>query len=237
MTTAPSDAWFRVFPGLRIPEVVTYVNATWDWLRMTYADAVVFDHDEPTLTDNLCEALNNPDRRFQSRMQCDFQAETRELRRNADGSTSYIARADIRVILGAPGTPHLVLEFKKLDGSTDARRLYCFDGLNRFVEGKYAVGHSHGVMCGFSSVDVEGEAVALATYISENGRADRLACIPDATGMVVTRPSRLATVPASFDTNHKRTLPATPIVILHIVMPCVRRALATRKSKSARSLT
>ena len=46
MTIIPSDAWFRVFPGLRIPEVVTYVNTTWHWLRATYADAVAFDHDD-----------------------------------------------------------------------------------------------------------------------------------------------------------------------------------------------
>ena len=113
-------------------------------------------------------------------MDCDFQAETRELRRNADGSVTYVARADIRVILGAPGTPHLVLEFKKLSGTTEARRLYCFDGLSRFLEGKYAVGHSHGVMCGLVCVNLDAETDALADYIADADRARRLACVENA---------------------------------------------------------
>jgi hypothetical protein len=229
MTVRPSDAWLRVFPGLRIPDVVQYVIVTWQWLQVTYADAVTFDHDEPTLTENLCEALNDPDRRFHSRMDCDFQVETRELRRNADGTTSYVARADIRVILGVPGTPHLVLEFKKLDGSTDARRLYCFDGLSRFVEGKYAIGHSHGIMCGFVCLDVAGEAVALAAYITDKERAGRLACISDAKGNAVRMPSAVDPVGASFDTCHARSSPEAPIVILHILVPCVQTALAGRQ--------
>ena len=121
MTVAPSDAWLSVFPAPRIPDVLAYVGATWDSLLRTFADAVAFEHDEPTLTDNLCEALADRDRRLASRMDCDFQAETWELRRAADGTTVRLARADIRVILGAPGTPHLVIEFKKLDGKAKAR--------------------------------------------------------------------------------------------------------------------
>lgn len=224
MTAVPTAAWLRVFPGVRIPEIVTYVNATWHWLRVSYADAVGFDNTEPRLTDNLCEALNDPERRFQSRMDCDFQAETRELRRNQDGTTSYVARADIRVILGSPGTPHLVLEFKKLDGSTDARRLYCFDGLNRFIEGKYAVGHAHGVMCGFACVELGAEAEALAAYISDDDRAQRLVCIRNEAGQVATMPSQVDPSRASFDTTHARALPAPHIVVVHILMPCTRKA-------------
>ena len=48
------------------------MGATWDWLLRTFADAVAFEHDEPTLTDNLCEALADRDRRLASRMDCDF---------------------------------------------------------------------------------------------------------------------------------------------------------------------
>jgi hypothetical protein len=226
MKTIPSDAWLRVFPAVRIPEVVSYVSATWQWLRATYADAVAFDHDEPRLTDNLCEALNDADRRFSNRIHCDFQAETRELRRNADGTTSYVARADIRAIFGAPGTPHFVFEFKKLDGSTDSRRLYCFDGLIRFVEGKYARGHTHGVMCGLVCVDIAEEALSLATYISDAARAERLACIPNADDEVITMPSSVAPKEASFDTLHARTFcssSSTAILILHVLMPCTRK--------------
>jgi hypothetical protein len=220
--TGPSDNWLKVFPGIKIPEVLGYVVGTWDWLRSNYGDAVAFEHNEPALTDNLCEALNDPDRRYAERIPCDFQPETRELRRNADGTTSYVARADLRVILGVPGTPHLVIEFKKLDGSTEARRLYCFDGLNRFVEGKYAVGHSHGVMCGLACTELDNEVSALVVYLSDEARAVRLACVPDTDGNIATRPSVLATELAKFDTYHSRGA-AVPIGMLHVIMPCSRK--------------
>jgi hypothetical protein len=218
--TEPTDDWLRVFPGVRIPEIINYVVTTWSWLRETYCDAVSFHHKEPTLTDNLCEALNDPDRRYNSRMPCDFQAETRELRRNPDGTTSYVARADIRVILGVPGTPHLVLEFKKLDGSTEARRLYCFDGLNRFVEGKYAVGHAFGVMCGFVCGDIGDETERLVDYISDDGRSTALRCIANSLGSIVTMPSKLVAALAEFDTLHSRPAPAEAIAIVHVMIPC-----------------
>ncbi|MCP3998140.1 MAG: hypothetical protein GY722_24230 [bacterium] len=222
MSAALSDAWLRLFPAPRISDVLSYVNRTWDMLQETYAAAVAFDHDEPKLTDNLCEALNQTERRLASQMDCDFQPETRELRRNHDGSTSYIARADIRVILGAPGTPQLVLEFKKLNGTTEARYRYCFDGISRFVEGKYAVGHKHGVMCGFVCVDVETETEALAAYIADGNRALRLGCLAKPGGTIVERPSVAAPADARFDTTHRRKAsnPDLPIVVLHVLLPC-----------------
>lgn len=222
MTTTPSDAWFSIFPAPRIPDVLTYVGATWNWLRSTFADAVAFQHDEPTLTDNLCEALADGDRRLANRMDCDFQAETWELRRAADGTTERLARADIRVILGAPGTPHLVIEFKKLDGTANARWRYCFDGVNRFTEGKYAVGHAFGVMCGFHPGPLGDEAASLAEYIRQPQCAIKLLCVANAEGDVITMPSVAAPVHAQFDTLHNRpTLtPAEPITLLHLLVPC-----------------
>lgn len=223
MTAAPSDAWLSVFPAPRIPDVLTYLGTTWDWLRASYADAVAFQHDEPTLTDNLCEALADRDRRLAHRMDCDFQAETWELRRAADGTTSRLARADIRVILGAPGTPHLVIEFKKLDGTTGARWQYCFDGVSRFVEGKYAVGHVFGVMCGIHPGPLADEVAALADYIRQPERAAKLLCVANGAGDVVTMPSPAAPAHARFDTLHNRpTLtPADPISLLHMLIPCI----------------
>lgn len=222
MSETPSEAWFSVFPSPRIPDVLAYVGRTWGYLRSAYPDQVSFAADEPTLTDNLCEALADQDRRRTAQMDCDFQSETWELRRAADGSTSRIARADIRVILGAPGTPHFVIEFKKLDGSSGARWRYCHDGLNRFVEGKYAIGHAYGAMCGFSSVDPATEATAMAAYICDPKRAAKLECIADTAGTIITSPSVADSGNASFDTDHGRpkVKPYAPITVLHIFLRC-----------------
>ena len=230
-----SSAWLRVFPGPRIPDVLVYVTDTWLWLQTTYGAAVQFDKAEPALTQNLCEALSQPTRREHARMDCDFLAETRELRRNSDGSTTYVARTDIRVILGAPGTPHLVLEFKKLNGTADARRLYCVDGLARFVHGKYGLGHHHGVMCGLVCADLRGEADRLSDYISKPWRARQLRCISDTNGNVVRRPSGIDSVRALFDTEHDRgTADPLPITVAHVLLSCPRgkplQASATTRS-------
>ena len=233
MTAPPSDVWFEVFPGPRIPDVLAYVVDTWDRLQRTFASAVSFDRGETELTDNLCEALEDRDRRRASGIDCDFQPETWELRRGADGRTTRIARADIRVMLGAPGTPHLVIEFKKLDGSADGRWRYCFDGMNRFVEGKYAVGHTYGVMCGFSPDDLVAEAAAMAAYIANDEYSRRLCCIADVAGNVITSPSHANPAWAKFDTNHSRPGVGTgaPIILLHMILPCPQRNIPTRTTK------
>lgn len=223
MVVAPSSAWLRVFPGPRIPDVLAYVERTWLWLRATYGPTVQFEETEPVLTQNLCEALNQPARREEARMDCDFLAETRELRRNSDGTTAYVARADIRVILGTPGTPHLVLEFKKLDGAAGARRLYCVDGVIRFVRGKYGLGHQYGVMCGLVCADLGNEADRLSDYISDPERAAQLRCIGDNSGNIVRRPSNVDSVRAHFDTVHDRgNADRLPITVVHVLLACPR---------------
>lgn len=229
MIQTPSAGWFTVFPSPRIPDVLSYISDTWNYLQTTFATAVSFAEDETALTDNLCEALEEPNRRRAANMGCDFQPETWELRRGADGKTTRVARADIRVIFGAPGTPHLVIEFKKLDGSPDSHWRYCFDGMNRFVEGKYAQGHAIGVMCGFTPNSLNTEAAALAAYIDKPAYQNRLCCIVDSTGTVIIRPSQTDPALAWFDTNHDRPYagPGQSIILLHTLLQCPKPKLAS----------
>ncbi len=236
MTMTTSSGWFRVFPGPRIPDVLTYVFDTWLDLQRRFASSVSFAHDETALTDNLCEALEDSDRRMAAGMDCDFQPETWELRRLANGSTTRVARADIRVILGAPGTPHLVMEFKKLDGNTDSRWRYCFDGMNRFVEGKYAQGHTYGVMCGFTPIDLNVEAGMLASYIDQAEYRRRLRCVPDGATSAITVPSQAAPTFAKFDTDHDRSGigGAGTIKLLHALMACPLPPVKTATSDKKR---
>jgi hypothetical protein len=159
-------------------------------------------------------------------MDCDFEAETWELRRDIDGSTRRLARADIRVILGTPGTPQLVIEFKKLNGTTTARRLYCFEGVSRFVSGKYGADHEYGTMCGFACPEPDVEATALAAYIAAKKRARRLACVRDSKGKVIRVPSSIAPQ-ARFDTVHTRAgQPA--MTVLHMLLQCPQPPSAGR---------
>lgn len=218
----PSDKWIRVFPGSHIPDVLSYVQTTWARLGREYPHVVTYDKSEPDLTDNLCEALNDYDCRWESGILCDFKQETWELRRDANGTVTRLARADITVTLTVAGGPHLVIEFKKLDGTGQARWRYCFDGMVRFLDGRYSVGHDFAVMCGLSCVDLDQEGKAMARYVSTPTSRTRLHCVADAKGIVVTSPSPTAPVSARFDTVHERLAQNPPknIVLLHMLMTC-----------------
>lgn len=241
MTPSISNVWFDLFPSARIPEVLAYVAATWGSLHQQYAKAVSFENGETALTDNLCHALQDRRRRRANNIDCDFQPETWEFRRDSKGFTTRVARADIRVVLGAPGTPHLVMEFKKLDGTGRSRGLYCFDGMNRFVEGKYAQDHAVGVMCGFSLNDVKAEATAMSAYICKANYPARLQCIKDGSGNFVTAPSSSNAVCSHFDTHHNRPTVGSKstILLLHTFLPCpnfkTRRVVKPVKKPSASS--
>ena len=78
-------------------------------------------------------------------------------------------------------------------------------------------------MCGFHPGPLAEEAVALANYIRQPGRAAKLLCVANGAGDVVTMPSSAAPVHARFDTLHNRpTLtPADPIGLIHMLIPCV----------------
>jgi hypothetical protein len=218
----PSDGWVRVFPGPRIYEVLGYVQSTWARLRREYPHEVSYVHDEPILTDNLCEALDDDDSRQASGMPCRFQSENWELRRDATGKVRRLARADITVTLGVSGTPQLVIEFKKLDGTSGARWQYCFSGMSRFVDGSYSVGHDFAVMCGLSCVALEEEDKAMERYVAKVTHLKRLGYVAGPTGVFVTRPSPTAPGAARFDTVHARPSQNPPknIVLLHMLMDC-----------------
>jgi hypothetical protein len=141
------------------------------------------------------------------------------------------------VILGTPGTPHLVLEFKKLDGSTDRQRHYCFDGMSRFVEGKYAVGHAHGIMCAFSPNDLDQETAMLSAYIADTGRASRLCCIADGAGQIITAPSQVDPISATFDTLHDRPSVGSGerILLTHSLLHCPWGKTPKPHSKAAKT--
>ena len=218
----PSEDWNLAFPTPQIPSVLSYIAETWAWIVTTYNATTTFDHQEPELTDNLCQALDEPARRQAKRMSCAFNCEKREIRRGPDGSTVPIARADIEVVLGTPATPRLIIEFKKIDGTVASLKYYCFGGISRFVEGKYSVDHAHGVMCAFSPNDPATESSGIATYIEAKKDASELQCEPIGGGDVVRRPSSVAPAEAFFETKHLRpvTNPTNPITLLHTVLAC-----------------
>ena len=224
-----STTWLQVFPPQLLAELLDYVVQTWVWLRTTYPNTHVFETEEPDLTESLCTALDEDLRKRASAITSQFEAEVWQRVRLSDGSVKRVSRTDITVTYGAPGTPRLIMEFKKLNGTTDHRWRYCFDGIQRFVDGKYANQHLHGVMCGFVAHGKISELTKLVNYIDEPGRASKLICKPNKNGKAVTRPSDCAPNVADFDTHHDRPtiINASPILLAHVLLECPLQSAGT----------
>jgi hypothetical protein len=214
--------WQQAFPPQEIPEILRYVVQTWNWLRITYPHVHTYEKKEPDLTDSLCEALNDDARKFANGIGSAFESETGELMRRSDGSVQRVGRTDIKVIFGTPGTPALTIEFKKLDGREKQRRRYCFQGIQRFIDGRYAANQTYGVMCGFTAHDKDSELPFLINYIERPRNAARLSCVNAYSGAFAHRPSLCAPGIADFDTNHYRQslIPPSTIVLGHMLLDC-----------------
>jgi hypothetical protein len=101
----------------------------------------------------------------------------------------------------------------------------------RFVEGKYAAHHEHGVMCGLTCAELSSELQAIGEYISDPARAARLKCVVNGQGDIVGLPSRIDPS-AHFDTEHERleATTASGIVLFHLLISCPKGAVLPTKS-------
>ncbi len=217
----PPPPILRALPGTDLHRILKYAVETWGWLLMHYPNAHTFSYDEPALSRSFCEALNDDERKRNNGINGEFVTEAHELLRKPDGTVIQYGRTDIKFIFGGEGAPVIVIECKKLDGDTPARRAYCNDGVMRFVSGKYAKNNPHGIMCGFST-SVSAEQVQLAAYISDSNRSVSLHCIVGGSGSPLTQPSICAPTIAIFDTTHNRPnlSHGQSITLAHLLLDC-----------------
>jgi len=169
--------WVPIFPRPEIPRILAYVLRTWLWLRSKHPSDFNFGKDEVTLTRGLFNKLDNYSRKVKSGINGTFESQAQELAEVNGGKVKITGQTDIKFILGVASTPKLIIECKKLDGYYRHRRKYCFDGIIRFVKGRYGRDHSYGVMCGFAAKGKAHEVAALVKYLSEGSRPAKLCCV------------------------------------------------------------
>jgi len=214
-------AWLNAIPPMTLDEMLDYLVSTWNELTTEFPSEHSFEVPEPKLTLSLCQRLNMVQRKERAGISGGFCTEGFEPVR-INGKIFKSGRSDIKFILGALGAPEIIVEFKKLDGSQGQRKLYCKDGLDRFVNGKYGAERTQGVMCGLSLVETASESSAMQQFLSTKRQVSALSSLADGNGQPVHIPSELAPSTAQFDTLHarKKKISAVPIRVAHLIMSC-----------------
>jgi hypothetical protein len=197
---------------------VQYVTNTWDELKLEWPNEHCFSNNELTLSLSLGQALNEAGRKKSAGISGGFGAEAFEPIRVA-GKVKKNGRTDIKFVFGGLGAPEVILECKKLDGSSAKRRAYYTEGVGRFVSGKYGSEYFQGVMLGFSKEEPENEAAQLKAMICTHALAQTYRCIPFPNGEFTLDPSEISPGLAYFDTKHDRApIAASPFSLAHVLL-------------------
>lgn len=213
--------WLAAIPPMSLDRMLDYLVSTWKELQLEFPSEHSFGVPEPKLTLSLCQRLNMMHRKEGAGISGGFCTEAFEPVR-VNGKILKSGRSDIKFILGSLGAPEIILEFKKLDGSSGQRKSYCHDGLSRFVKGKYGAERSQGIMCGLSFVDAKSESSAMQKFLSAKKQIAALSSVIDGSGQPIHIPSELAPSTAQFDTIHARKskISGGPIRVAHLFVAC-----------------
>lgn len=220
MIHGPLDPnWQKFLPAEVFSDVLEFISESWRRLLLEYPRQHTYEIREEKLTVSLTEYMNDPDSRKKSGILGKFVSEVTLHERHSDGELKIVGRSDINYIHGVAGVPEFTVEFKKLNNSPGKRRLYCYEGIKRFVDGKYARDQNIGAMCALVKGDVSKDVAVLIQYISKPPQANILQCLKNKCGDVIIIPSQHAPGVAEFDTSHKRPSIGGPIIELsHIFL-------------------
>lgn len=137
-----------LFPDADLDRLLAYVRHVWDELRRI-GPAWWNQKRETKLVEGFHIALNNDDRLMQHGVgfgHLTLEAIYVEL--DPNGIPRHRGRTDIRFSHASNMGPTLVFEFKRLDNKHPLRTKYAFDGVERFVNGKYSPETDLAVMVG-----------------------------------------------------------------------------------------
>lgn len=213
-----SHDWYDCFPVDRVADVLAYVASSWADLSARFPLKHHARETEPNLTKSLSDHLDDSVRRRQAGVGGQFHSERSIGKRNSVGRLKQIGRTDIEYHLPRDGRAVLILEFKKLKGSSSWRQAYRDKGMLKFIRGPYATKETVGMMCGLVSSDLAIEIAAVRASI-ERGHL-KLACVANVAGSHTSEPSQLAPGVVAFDTEHIRPpiLAEGPIKLGHLFL-------------------
>ena len=199
--------FIELLGDLPAASLLSYVHGSWAAYATSYKNATppLHKRTEPQLTKALAAYLRQQQDAGNQPIPGHFFAELSDYILDEDGLPVCIGRTDIEWRLY--GYPRFVIEFKVLDGTAARRQRYLFDGVLRFVDGRYASSARVSSMFAFMLCDPSNDVTALKAELRKSGP---LRCVG------VRDPSQLFSI-ASFDSIHDRASPhLTPFQLAHV---------------------
>lgn len=161
------DAAPTLFPAPDLAQLLAYVRAIWDELRLL-SPVWWSAQRETVLVAGFFEALTNDERLMHHGVGFGHLIlETSKVELDATGMPKIKGRTDIVFLHGSHMGPALVMEFKRLNNGSALRGHYVKEGVRRFVTGQYSPEADLGMMVGLVLGSVATERAALLSHFSK----------------------------------------------------------------------
>lgn len=200
------DAWQQAFPFDEARRAARFLVETWQQVAPALPKFFNANVREDQLTELLCTYVENFSISI-GRLTGQWSHEKRRaiLDKNSGQIVKRI-RKDITYFSNATRIRlDLIFEFKKLRDNKGSLRAYeGEDGMQRFVDGNYAIAEPLAAMVGMVIGEQRGCIDALRRSLSEHGQHAALRMVPSGDGEYLRDPSVLFPRLANFDTEHSR---------------------------------
>lgn len=146
-----------------------------------------------------------PNLRFEREPQSDLPDKSRK-----------IGLIDVYVIYSFDQSDYFAIECKRVaDADADLSRLYVTNGVQRFVIGKYSLGHPFGAMVGYVC---SGECTVIAAQIEKRLKEFDRKVTAMSAEWLWRREERFGPIPNLFSTKHLQTGVQNEITLLHMFL-------------------
>jgi hypothetical protein len=193
-----------------ISTLLAYVHQSWLCYANLYRNSLppLQSRTEPQLTQALAAYLRERQDAGEQPFAGDFFGELSEyVLDKTSGLPKCTKRTDVEWRLF--GVPGFIIEFKILDGKLQRREKYLFDGVMRFVDGRYSGSAAAGAMFGLLRKTAEPDPELILVQMQKNGKSVQCSAVKNAS-------ERLPEI-AFFDSIHQRTSPHyTPFELIHL---------------------
>ncbi|RUL86994.1 hypothetical protein [Tautonia sociabilis] len=181
------------------------------WPRVVAGGKVSARSSEDDISDELRWQMDAEKRRRNPMPRLRFE---REPQSDLPDKSRSIGLIDVYVIYSFEQTEYFAIECKRLaDADSDLSRYYVTDGVNRFVIGKYSLGHPYGAMVGYVCA---GECGVVASQIEKRLKDFDRAVTAISSSWMWRQEDRFGRIPNLFSTKHTQVGIQHEITLLHL---------------------
>lgn len=206
---------FGTVGGLVLEDIITTILdiTVKAWPGVTAGGKVTSRSSEDDISDELRWQMDAEKRRRSPVPNLRFE---REPQSDLPDKSRSVGLIDVYVIYSFEQNEYFAIECKRLiDADADLSRLYVTDGVNRFVIGKYSLGHPFGAMVGYVCT---GQCGTLASQIEKRLREIDQNVTAISKKWMWRQEGRFGQIPNLFSSRHSQTGIQHEITLLHLFL-------------------